>query len=52
VPVGVPDIQELNSWMRAQMPAYKTPRNYLVVDDLPRNAMGNVVKNDLKKLFS
>jgi malonyl-CoA/methylmalonyl-CoA synthetase len=33
------------------MPAYKTPRKYLVVEDLPRNAMGKVTKNELKKLF-
>lgn len=46
------DIKALNHWMREQMPAYKTPRNYLILEDLPRNAMGKVVKNDLKKLFS
>lgn len=45
------DEKALNRWMREQMPAYKTPRKYLVVEDLPRNAMGKVVKNELKKLF-
>ena len=45
------DIKALNQWMREQMPAYKTPRKYLVLEELPRNAMGKVVKNDLKKLF-
>ena len=45
------DLDHLNSWMREQMPAYKTPRKYLVVPDLPRNAMGKVTKNELKKLF-
>lgn len=52
VPLGEPDTKELNSWMRGQMPAYKTPRTYLMLDELPRNAMGKVVKNELKKLFS
>lgn len=42
---------ELNQWIREKMPAYKTPRKYLVVEDLPRNTMGKVTKNELKKLF-
>ncbi len=45
------DTSELNMWMRTQMAAYKTPRVYKIVDELPRNAMGKVVKNDVKKLF-
>ena len=45
------DAKELNTWIRERMPAYKTPRKYLFLDELPRNAMGKVVKNDLKKLF-
>jgi len=42
----------VNAWIRERMPAYKTPKRYLVVEALPRNAMGKVVKNDVKKLFS
>lgn len=45
------DTQTLHAWLRERMPAYKTPRKYLVVNELPRNAMGKVTKNDLKKLF-
>jgi len=45
------DQHQLNQWMRAQMPAYKTPRKYLLVKELPRNAMGKVVKNEVKILF-
>jgi malonyl-CoA/methylmalonyl-CoA synthetase len=45
------DPKELNNWLRERMPAYKTPRKYLILEELPRNAMGKVVKNDLKKLF-
>ena len=45
------DLKQLNEWMRGMMPAYKTPRKYLVVDELPRNAMGKVTKNDVKELF-
>ena len=45
------DIATLNTWMRERMPAYRVPRKYLVVNELPRNAMGKVTKNDIKKLF-
>ena len=42
---------QLNQWMRTQMPTYKTPRKYLLVKELPRNAMGKVVKNEVKTMF-
>lgn len=45
------DELKLNEWIVQQMPAYKKPRKYLVLNELPRNAMGKVVKNDVKKLF-
>jgi len=45
------DLKELNKWLREKMAAYKTPRKYLLVSELPRNAMGKVTKNDVKKLF-
>ena len=45
------DPTEINIWIRERMPAYRVPRKYLVVDELPRNAMGKVTKNDIKKLF-
>ena len=45
------DASIINQWIRERMPAYKTPKRYLVVESLPRNAMGKVVKNDVKKLF-
>ncbi len=43
---------ELKNWMRERMPAYRTPRRYLMVDSLPRNAMGKVMKPDVKELFN
>lgn len=45
------NINELIMWMKQQMPAYKCPRVYKLIPELPKNAMGKVVKNDLKKLF-
>ncbi|WP_339865549.1 acyl-CoA synthetase [uncultured Algoriphagus sp.] len=46
-----PDLEQLNLWMRERMPSYKTPRKYIFIPDLPRNTMGKVTKNELKKLF-
>jgi malonyl-CoA/methylmalonyl-CoA synthetase len=46
------DPSVVNAWIRERMPAYKTPKRYLVVEALPRNAMGKVVKNDVKQLFN
>jgi malonyl-CoA/methylmalonyl-CoA synthetase len=43
---------ELTSWLRDRIPSYRVPRVYKAVDALPRNAMGKVVKNDVKKLFN
>lgn len=45
------DVKALNAWMREKMPAYKTPRQYKILSELPRNAMGKVTKNELKNLF-
>jgi malonyl-CoA/methylmalonyl-CoA synthetase len=46
----VPD--DLRSWGKEQMAVYKVPSRYLVVDDLPRNALGKVVKPKVAELFS
>ena len=45
------DTAKLDQWLRTQMASYKTPRKYLILDELPRNAMGKVVKNEVKALF-
>lgn len=45
------DLNELDSWVKERLPAYKMPRKYLIRDDLPRNVMGKVTKNDLKNMF-
>ena len=45
------DFEDIKIWIREKLPAYKIPRKYLTLEDLPRNAMGKVTKNELKKLF-
>ena len=42
---------ELMNWLKDRIPAYRVPRRFLWVRDLPRNAMGKVMKMDIKKLF-
>jgi malonyl-CoA/methylmalonyl-CoA synthetase len=46
------EVSVLNTWLRERLPGYKVPRKYLIQDELPRNAMGKVTKNDLKLMFS
>ena len=41
----------VSDWIVNYIASYKKPRRYLVMNDLPRNAMGKVVKNDIKKMF-
>ncbi len=42
---------DINAWLRERLPGYKVPRLYHFVDELPRNAMGKVTKNELKLMF-
>lgn len=42
---------ELRPWLVERIPSYRIPRRYTTVNDLPRNAMGKVTKQDVKKMF-
>jgi acyl-CoA synthetase (AMP-forming)/AMP-acid ligase II len=42
------DPDELVTWGRAHMANYKAPKRYVVVDALPLNATGKVVKDELR----
>ncbi len=42
------DIEELTAWSRERMANYKVPRRFEVVDALPLNATGKVVKDKLR----
>lgn len=48
---GVLTLEELRDWSRERLAPYKMPSRMIPVDELPRNAMGKVVKPDLTKLF-
>ena len=45
------DLQSLRTWARELLAAHKLPSRLLVVDALPRNAMGKVMKPALAALF-
>jgi malonyl-CoA/methylmalonyl-CoA synthetase len=45
------DTVDLSGWLKEKLPTYKIPRKYIFQDDLPRNVMGKVSKNDLKKMM-
>jgi malonyl-CoA/methylmalonyl-CoA synthetase len=44
-----PGVDELRDWCRAKLAPYKLPRGVVVVDALPRNALGKVVKGELPR---
>jgi malonyl-CoA/methylmalonyl-CoA synthetase len=45
------DLQSLRAWARELLAAHKLPSRLLLVDALPRNAMGKVMKPALAALF-
>lgn len=44
-------LESLRSWAKERLAVYKIPSRLLLLPELPRNAMGKVVKPDLAKLF-
>ena len=44
-------IHQLRSWAKECLAPYKVPSRVLFVEELPRNALGKVVKPDIKILF-
>ncbi|HEX4341389.1 MAG TPA: AMP-binding protein [Polyangiaceae bacterium] len=44
---GALDEQSVRAWAKARLTAYKVPKRVVVVDELPRNALGKVMKNEL-----
>ena len=46
------ELDELKEWARARLAPYKVPRDLACVDQLPRNAMGKVVKPEVATFFA
>jgi acyl-CoA synthetase (AMP-forming)/AMP-acid ligase II len=47
-PGSTPSADEIIEWSKAQMANYKVPRRVELIDELPINATGKVVKDDLR----
>ena len=45
------DIDTLKTWCEGKLSSYKLPKKLVITPELPRNAMGKVVKPKLKGLF-
>jgi malonyl-CoA/methylmalonyl-CoA synthetase len=46
-----PDLEQLRTWAKERMAVHKVPSRLLVLDALPRNAMGKVTKPAVRALF-
>ncbi len=45
------ELAALREWCKGRLSAYKIPQRLKIVDSLPRNAMGKVMKPDVRALF-
>jgi len=43
---------ELRSLARSRLAPYKVPKDFAIVADLPRNAMGKVTKPAVREIFA
>ena len=50
-PAAPPSLDDLTAWSRDRMASYKKPTVIVVVDELPRNAAGKVLKNELRARY-
>ena len=45
-----PDAEDIRSFCEGRIAHYEIPREVLFVDQLPRNAMGKIVKEDVREM--
>jgi malonyl-CoA/methylmalonyl-CoA synthetase len=45
-------LSDLKEWSQGRMSAYKIPKHLLLIPSLPRNAMGKVTKQEVKRMFA
>lgn len=46
------DVEELRAFVAERLAPFKVPKDILIVDALPRNAMGKVTKSEVTALFA
>jgi len=50
-PGALPELQEVLQFVRSRLAGYKAPKSAELVDALPKNATGKVLKTELRKRF-
>jgi acyl-CoA synthetase (AMP-forming)/AMP-acid ligase II len=45
-------LRQVRAFVRERLAQYKVPLRWVVVDELPRNPMGKIVKKDVRELFA
>ena len=50
-PAAPPTLDDLTSWTLGKLASYKKPTGIVIVDQLPRNAAGKVVKHELRARY-
>jgi len=48
----LPTHEEMTAYVKSRLASYKAPASYEWVDDFPRNHLGKVLKNDLRKQYA
>ncbi len=44
-------LEELKAWAKDRLASYKVPRDLILVEELPRNAMGKLTKPEVQQMF-
>jgi long-chain acyl-CoA synthetase len=47
-----PDPKTLKKYLKAHLAGFKVPKEYIVVDDLPKNPAGKLLKREIRKSYS
>ena len=50
-PAAPPTLEDLAAWSRDRLSSYKKPTGLVVIDELPRNAAGKVLKHELRARY-
>jgi fatty-acyl-CoA synthase len=50
-PTAPPVLEEITEWLRDRLASYKKPTALVVLDELPRNAAGKVLKHELRAWY-
>ena len=45
------DIEEITKWCSNYLSDYKVPRKIMILDELPKNSMGKIIKPEIKKML-